>query len=86
MTKEEFIKRCYAIKRSHLDRRFEQYIKCIIDEKIVDIENLDPNYRDIYPVIASICDKVSMECVSGRIPLVRKKNKIRNRLSIWMLN
>ena len=74
------------MKRSIIDRRFEQYVNCVVNENIVDIENLDPNYRDIYPVIASICDKVSMECVRGRIPLVRKKNKIKKRLSIWMLN
>ena len=86
MTKEEFISRCYDMKRSIIDRRFEQYVNCVVNENIVDIENLDPNYRDIYPVIASICDKVSMECVRGRIPLVRKKNKIKKRLSIWMLN
>lgn len=63
MEKQEFIQRCHDIFEGW--PRFEKRLNKLLDSGAIDLEEIEPNYKDCYPVVAAILERTVNECIYG---------------------
>lgn len=87
-TKENYIKRYNAVKQSVIDA-MEQALERAIGNNALDLDNMDDNYLDVYPLIGAVLQRQTAEILEGssyestRRQQKRQAAKYRGDYRIW---
>lgn len=65
MERKEFIERCKTIFNNWCTENFQSNVEKIIDSGALNLDSVEPNYADCYPVIAAILQDVVRDCING---------------------
>lgn len=65
MERQEFIERCNYIFKMWCADDFQKNVEKLLASGAIDLENVDDSYKDCYPVVAAILERVVDECVNG---------------------
>ena len=76
MERKEFIEKCNTIFNNWCAEKFQSQVEKLLNTGAIDLDSVEPNYRDCYPVVAAILQNVVDDCLNGsKIDTVRKKAK-----------
>lgn len=76
MERKEFIERCNTIFNNWCAEKFQSQVENLLNTGAIDLDSVEPNYRDCYPVVAAILQNVVDDCLNGsNSVVVRKKAK-----------
>ena len=74
MERKEFIERCNTIFNNWCAKDFQKDVEKILDSGAIDLDSVEPNYADCYPVVAAILYKTVDRCINGSVyPEKRRK-------------
>jgi hypothetical protein len=63
MERQEFINRCHVISKDWL--QFDKRLEMLLDSGAIDLNKVEPNYFDCYPVVAAILERTVIQCIYG---------------------
>lgn len=81
MERQEFVKRCHDIFEDW--PQFERQLNKLLDIGAIDLNKVESNYLDCYPVVAAILERTVRECIYGSSSDAvnrRQKRKMNNYL------
>lgn len=67
MEKQEFIERCTTIFNNWCVDKFQEQVEHILNSGAIDLDSVEPNYADCYPVVAAILDSVVSDCIVAAV-------------------
>lgn len=87
-TKENFIKRYNAVKEDVI-KGMEKALEKAIGNNAIDLENMEDNFQDVYPLIGAVLQREIHHCLEGNSYEWRNRQakkmarKYRNDYRIW---
>lgn len=75
MERQEFIDRCNDIFKNWI--QFDTRLNKLLDIGAIDLNNVEPNYYDCYPVVAAILERCARECINGSVYEDRRRRQKR---------